>query len=381
MEAVVMINPGFWAGRRVLLTGHTGFKGAWLALWLRELGAEVYGFALPPPSDPSLHTLVRGGALVRDIMGDVRDLAAVRAAYAEARPDVVLHLAAQALVRPSFEDPVGTYATNVLGTVHVLEAARLQGDVQAVVVVTSDKAYENREWCWAYRESEAMGGYDPYSSSKGCAELVTAAYRRSFFAVTPDDNRAAIASARAGNVVGGGDWAVDRIVPDCVRAFLAGEKVALRNPQATRPWQHVLEPLAGYLLLAERLATAGAARVDFADAWNFGPNESDALPVGELVEILVRHWGEGAGWVDDSAPKPHEAHYLKVDSSKARARLGWRPVLGVQEALAWCADWYRRQAAGEAALSLCLEQITRYQARMSPAMSPAMSLARMPLPL
>jgi CDP-glucose 4,6-dehydratase len=373
MEAVDMINPGFWAGRRVLLTGHTGFKGAWLALWLRELGAEVYGFALPPPSDPSLYSLACGGALVRDIMGDVRDLAAVRGAYAEARPDVVLHLAAQALVRPSFEDPVGTYATNVLGTVHVLEAARLRGDVQAVVVVTSDKAYENREWHWAYRESEAMGGYDPYSSSKGCAELVTAAYRRSFFAVTPDDNRAAIASVRAGNVVGGGDWALDRIVPDCVRAFLAGDKVALRNPQATRPWQHVLEPLAGYLLLAERLATAGAARVDFAEAWNFGPSESDALPVGELVEILVRHWGEGTGWVDDTAPKPHEAFYLKVDSSKARARLGWRPVLGVHEALAWCADWYRRQAAGEAALSLCLEQIARYQARMSP--------ARIPLPL
>jgi len=328
MEAVGMIDPGFWAGRRVLLTGHTGFKGAWLALWLRELGAEVYGFALPPPSDPSLYTLACGGALARDTMGDVRDLAAVRAAYAEARPDVVLHLAAQALVRPSFEDPVGTYATNVLGTVHVLE---------------------------------------------GCAELVTSAYRRSFFAVTPDDNRAAVASARAGNVVGGGDWALDRIVPDCVRAFLAGEKVALRNPQATRPWQHVLEPLAGYLLLAERLATAGTARVDFADAWNFGPSDSDALPVGELVEILAQHWGEGAGWVDDSAPKPHEAHYLKVDSSKARARLGWRPVLGVQEALAWCADWYRRQATGEAALNLCLEQIARYQARMSP--------ARMPLPL
>jgi CDP-glucose 4,6-dehydratase len=381
MEAVVVINPGFWAGRRVLLTGHTGFKGAWLALWLRELGAEIYGFALPPPSDPSLYSLACGGALVRDIMGDVRDLAAVRAAYAEARPDVVLHLAAQALVRPSFEDPVGTYATNVLGTVHVLEAARLRGDVQAVVVVTSDKAYENREWHWAYRETEAMGGYDPYSSSKGCAELVTSAYRRSFFAVTPDDNRAAVASARAGNVVGGGDWALDRIVPDCVRAFLAGDKVALRNPQATRPWQHVLEPLAGYLLLAERLATAGAARVDFADAWNFGPNESDALPVGELVEILVRHWGEGAGWVGDTAPQPHEAHYLKVDSSKARARLGWRPVLGVHEALAWCADWYRRQAAGEAARSLCLEQIACYQARMSPAMPLAMPPGRMPLPL
>ncbi len=362
-----MLNPGFWAGRRVLLTGHSGFKGAWLAQWLRQLGAEVHGFALPPPSEPSLYALACGGALARDMMGDLRDLNAVRAVFAAARPEVVLHLAAQALVRPSFEDPVGTFATNVLGTVHVLEAARQQGGVQAMVVVTSDKAYENREWHWAYREDEAMGGHDPYSASKGCSELVTAAYRRSFFGLGPAGEGTAIGSARAGNVIGGGDWALDRIVPDCIRAFLAGQKVALRNPQSTRPWQHVLEPLAGYLLLAERLASPGAARAQYAEGWNFGPAEADALPVRELVDILAQHWGAGAGWVGDHTPKPHEANYLKVDASKARARLGWRPVLGVAEALAWSAEWYRRQAAGEAAHSLCLEQIARYQARMAPA--------------
>lgn len=349
----------FWRGRRVLLTGHTGFKGAWLALWLAQMGARVTGFALAPPSAPSLHALACGGVLADDIIGDLRDAAAVDAAYARARPEVVLHLAAQALVRSSFADPVATYATNVMGTVHVLDAARRQGGVAALVVVTSDKAYENREWHWAYREDEAMGGHDPYSSSKGCAELVTAAFRRSYFA---QDGATAVATARAGNVIGGGDWAADRVVPDCVRAFAAGEKVALRSPGATRPWQHVLEPLAGYLALAERLATAGdGAR--FAQGWNFGPAEADAVPVGELVATLARFWGGDAGWELDARPQPHEAHCLKLDASKARALLGWRPALGLADALEWTVAWYRRQARGEDARALCLDQIARYRAR------------------
>jgi len=237
--------------------------------------------------------------------------------------------------------------------------------VRAFVVVTSEKAYENREWHWAYREDEAMGGYDPYSSSKGCAELVTAAYRRSYFAPGTPGAGTGIGSARAGNVIGGGDWALDRLVPDCIRAFQRGEAVAIRNPQSTRPWQHVLEPLAGYLMLAERLA--GPEGASFAEGWNFGPAESDALSVGEVVEILVRHWGQGARWTGDHTPKPHEARYLKVDASKARGRLGWRPALDVNEALAWSVEWYRRQAQGESARDLCLEQIARYEARMTPA--------------
>jgi len=363
VEALVMPDPGFWSRRRVLVTGHTGFKGAWLSLWLTSLGAEVSGFALPPPTEPSLFDLAARDAMARDIRGDLRDLGAVQDAFAAARPDIVLHLAAQSLVRPSFEDPVGTYATNVLGTVHVLDAARKQGGVRAFLVVTSDKAYENREWHWAYREDEPMGGHDPYSSSKGCAELVTSAYRRSFFAPGTPGAGTAVASARAGNVIGGGDWALDRLLPDCIRAFLRNEPVAIRNPQSTRPWQHVLEPLAGYLMLAERLCGTDAA--SFAEGWNFGPAEADALSVGEVVDILVRHWGGTAAWNGDHSPKPHEARYLKVDASKARARLGWTPTLTVQEALAWSVDWYRRQAQGESARDLCLDQIARFTARMN----------------
>ena len=369
LEMLVMPDRGFWANRRVLITGHTGFKGAWLTLWLRELGAEVSGLALPPATDPALFSLACGDALAHNSFADLRDPAAVRDAFAATRPEVVIHLAAQSLVRPSFEDPVGTYATNVMGTVHVLEAARHQNSVRALLVVTSDKAYENREWHWAYREDEAMGGHDPYSSSKGCAELVTAAYRRSFFAAGTTGQGTGVASARAGNVIGGGDWALDRLVPDCARAFLRGDKVMIRNPHSTRPWQHVLEPLAGYLMLAERLA--GPDRDRFAAAWNFGPRESDALSVGEVVDIVARQWGGTAGWEGDHSPKPHEARYLKVDASKARAQLGWRPVLDVHEALAWSVDWYRRQAAGESARDLCLEQIACFEARMTAARMPS----------
>lgn len=352
MESLVNPSRTFWKGCRVLVTGHTGFKGAWLVLWLESLGAEVGGLALDPPSAPSLHALAPGRGT--RAVADVRDAAAVAERVERLRPEVIFHLAAQALVRPSYADPVGTYATNVMGTVHVLEAARRVGGVSAVVNVTSDKCYENREWPWAYREDEAMGGFDPYSSSKGCAELITAAYRRSYFGA----GGPAIASARAGNVVGGGDWALDRIVPDCVRAFSARKPAVVRCPGATRPWQHVLEPLCGYILLAERLCADGAAA---AEAWNFGPSDEGEQPVSAVVQTLVDLWGEGAAWTTTDAPQPHEANYLKIDASKARRRLGWRPRLTFARTLAWTVEWYRRQAAGEDARDLCLAQIDAYQ--------------------
>ena len=308
------MNPKFWAGKRVFVTGHTGFKGAWLALWLTSLGARVAGYALRPTTAPSLWQLVEEKAGISSTIADIRDLAALLKAVESFQPEIVLHLAAQSLVRPSYEDPVGTYATNVMGTVHVLEAVRRARGVRAVVNVTSDKCYENLETGQAYRESDPMGGRDPYSSSKGCAELVTAAYRASFYGGGP-----ALASARAGNVIGGGDWAADRIVPDTVRAVVAGEAVKVRNPRAIRPWQHVLEPLAGYLQLAERLCEAPG---EYAEGWNFGPNDEDAVPVETIVSTVTRLWGPPARWEADRKEHPHEAHFLKLDSSKARKRLG-----------------------------------------------------------
>lgn len=349
-------DPTFWSGRSVLVTGHTGFKGAWLALWLGRLGARVTGFALAPEHEPSLYGLM-GADGCESRIADIRDRDAVRACLEAARPTVVLHLAAQALVRPSYGDPVGTYGTNVMGTVHLLEAVRTVGGVEAVVVITSDKCYENREWPWPYRENEPMGGHDPYSSSKGCAELVTAAYRASFF-TGPDATR--IATARAGNVFGGGDWSVDRLLPDIVRAFGSGKPVEIRNPAAVRPWQHVLEPLAGYLGLAESLA--GQEGAGCAEAWNFGPAEDDCRPVSHLVERLAAGWGNGASWRLAPGPHPHEAAFLKVDSSKARARLNWTRRLPLDEALAWTAEWYRAQRDGADARTLTLDQIARYEA-------------------
>jgi len=350
---VVNPNPSFWRGRRVLLTGHTGFKGAWTALWLENLGAEVHGLALAPPSEPSLFALACDLGQ-RDRRVDIRDCDAVLSHVRDICPDIVIHMAAQSLVRPSYRDPVATYAVNVMGLVHLLEAVRQTPSIRAIVNVTSDKCYENREWLWAYREDEPMGGYDPYSSSKGCAELVTSAWRRSFWAA---DGAPALASARAGNVIGGGDWALDRIVPDCVRAFSAGEIVTLRNPSAVRPWQHVLEPVCGYLLLAERLAERG---MSFAEGWNFGPSEAAALPVAEVVRILACHW-EGATWATDPGPQLHEAAFLKIDASKAKARLGWYPRLTIDDALRWTAQWHCRHALGEKAADLCREQIIQFQ--------------------
>jgi CDP-glucose 4,6-dehydratase len=356
MEGLVNPDPTFWAGRRVLLLGHTGFKGSWLGLWLHRLGARVAGLALPPPTDPSLFALSGLRDLVPTTYADIRDLAAVRDATQAWAPEIVFHLAAQPLVRRSYREPVETYATNVMGTVHVLEAVRTTPSVRGVVVVTSDKCYENREWPWAYRENEAMGGHDPYSSSKGCAELVTAAYRRSFF--TGSDGRTVgIATARAGNVIGGGDWAEDRLLPDCVRALGAGHAIEIRNPHAIRPWQHTLEPLCGYLVLAERLIGNAAG---FGDAWNFGPAEDDARTVGWIVSRVTADWGPGATWTQTTADAPHESTTLKVDASRARMKLGWTPRLRLEDALDWTTAWYRRQAAGESARALTEEQLTRY---------------------
>jgi CDP-glucose 4,6-dehydratase len=344
-----------WRGRRVLITGHTGFKGSWLSLWLHALGAEVTGFALPPPSDPSLFDAARIDALIEHHEGDVRDLAAVRAMVEASRPEVIFHLAAQPLVRLSYREPVETYATNVMGTVHVLEAARRAPGVKAIVCVTSDKCYENREWVWPYRESDPMGGHDPYSSSKGCAELVAAAYRSSFFANGPG-----LATVRAGNVIGGGDWATDRLIPDLVRAFEAGASPLIRSPDSVRPWQHVLEALGGYLQIAGHLL---AGKRQFAEGWNFGPSDEDARSVSWIVERLRAAWGEGAPAIDDTGPRQHEAGLLRLDSSKARAALGWQPVLRLEQALAWITDWHKAVGGGEDARAITLQQIADYQAR------------------
>lgn len=351
---VTSVNAAFWRGRRVLVTGHTGFKGGWLCLWLKALGAEVSGYALAPPTTPSLCEVAGVESGMRATRADVRDLGALRRAVEESGAEIILHLAAQALVRRSYADPVDTYSANVMGTVHVLEVARHAPAVRAVVVVTSDKCYENREWVWGYRENEPMGGHDPYSNSKGCAELVTAAYRQSFLAAA----RRQVASARAGNVIGGGDWAEDRLVPDIIRAMQRGDAVSIRSPGAIRPWQHVLEPLSGYLLLAQRLCESGA---DVADGWNFGPADSDARPVQDVVGRITELWGDGARWALDANPHPHEAHYLKLDCSRARQLLGWRPRLALGDALQWTVEWYRAHGAGADMNAFCLEQIARYQ--------------------
>lgn len=352
MENLVA-NPSFWLGKRVLVTGHTGFKGGWLTLWLKEMGAEVAGYALAPPTRSGLFDTARVADGITSVIADIRDHERLKSVVAAHRPEIVFHLAAQALVRPSYEDPAGTYAINVMGTVNLLEAVRQAGGVRAVVNVTSDKCYENREWVWPYRENEALGGYDPYSSSKACAELVTAAYRSSFFG-----GGTALASARAGNVIGGGDWARDRLVPDIMRAFLDGRPVTLRNPGAIRPWQHVLEPLNGYLLLAQRLCEEGAA---FAEAWNFGPAAEDARTVSWIVERLSAEWGEGAACEHDRAAQPHEAGTLKLDSSKARARLGWRPMLPLGTALEWVIVWHRACDEGRDMRNVTLGQIAEYR--------------------
>lgn len=349
----MLVKSSPWSGRRVLVTGHTGFKGGWLSLWLHQLGADVTGFALPAPTDPSFFEQTRLGELVRHVEGDVRDPAAVERVIAETRPEVIFHLAAQPLVRYSYDHPVETFASNVMGTVHVLDSCRRVEGVQAVVCITTDKCYENREWVWPYREDDPMGGFDPYSSSKGATELAIAAYRRSYFA----KDGPAIASVRAGNVIGGGDWALDRLVPDLVRALLAGERPVIRSPRSIRPWQHVLEALSGYVLLAERLLDGDRS---FATAFNFGPSDDDARPVSWMVERMLAHWGAGQGWDQPDGPQPHEAVLLKLDCSKARAMLGWSPRLKLDAALEKVVSWHRAVAGGDDARAISCQQLQEY---------------------
>ncbi len=349
------MSAAFWRGRRVFLTGHTGFKGGWLALWLAEMGAEVHGYALPPPTGPSLFEVAHvERRLASSTIADVRDAAALTAAVRAARPEVVFHLAAQPLVRQSYRAPVETYATNVMGVVHLLEAVRAVDGVRAVVNVTTDKCYENDGRAQPYREGDPMGGHDPYSSSKGCAELVTAAWRRSFL----EARGVRVATGRAGNVIGGGDWAGDRLVPDFLRAIDAGQELVIRSPEATRPWQHVLEPVSGYLRLAQRLCEDGQT---FDGAWNFGPPLQDAKPVRWIVERLCKGV-PGASWRVDAAPQPHEAHMLSLDNAKARERLGWKPRWSIEEALARTLEWHLAWRKGADMQAHCLAQLRAYEA-------------------
>ncbi len=352
------MTPAFWKGKRVFITGHTGFKGGWLSLWLQALGAEVTGFALDPATDPNLFSSAQVGQGMCSIIGDIRDHAALSAALTEAKPEIVVHMAAQPLVRYSYHHPVETYQTNVMGTVHLLEAVRSSDSVNSVLVVTSDKCYENRERKQGYREDEAMGGFDPYSSSKGCAELVVAAYRKSFF---DQGRRIAIATARAGNVIGGGDWSEDRLIPDMVRAFSSAQCVSIRNPGAVRPWQHVLDALHGYLLLLERMYENPGR---FSGAWNFGPEDHDARDVGWIVARFADYWGDAHWQIEQDAENLHEAGLLTLDCSKARNKLNWHPVLTLEQTLAWIADWYHGFYDGADITAISSEQLALFQSRV-----------------
>ena len=349
------VSPSFWKGKKVFVTGHTGFKGSWLSLWLQDMGAVVKGYALEPNTTPNLFTEAKVGQNMDSEIGDITDLKRITDSMVAFNPEVLIHMAAQPLVRLSYQEPVLTYATNVMGTVNVLEAARKCSKLKAIVSVTTDKCYENKEWAWGYRENEPMGGHDPYSSSKGCAELVTAAYRKSFF---NENNSAFLASARAGNVIGGGDWSDDRLIPDILKAFEKNEPVIVRNPMATRPWQHVLEPLSGYLVLAQNLYEEVG---EFAEGWNFGPKDEDCKSVSWILDKMVAKWGKGAAWELDKNNNPHEAGYLKLDCSKAAMQLNWRPKWNLEDTLESIINWHQHYLSGKNSKEQCLLEIAKYQ--------------------
>ena len=348
------VNPSFWKNKRVYITGISGFKGSWMSLWLDSMGAIVKGYSLKPNTNPNLFSKISFSANVVSEIGDIRDLDQISQSMSDFNPDILIHMAAQPLVRLSYEDPVDTYSTNVIGTVNTLEAARKSKSLKAIVSITTDKCYENREWHWGYRESDPMGGHDPYSSSKGCAELVISAYRRSFFSST---NTASLASARAGNVIGGGDWSDDRLIPDILNAFEKSEPVTIRNPNSTRPWQHVLEPISGYLLLAENLYNHGNS---FAEGWNFGPKNEGCKSVEWILEKMVANWGDGASWKIDEQNNPHEANFLKLDCSKAANRLKWEPKWTLEETLQMITDWHYNYLNGNDIKLECLKEIEKY---------------------
>ena len=344
----------FWSGKKVLITGHTGFKGSWLAFWLKMLGAEICGYSLAPEIEPNLFKDLELEKKMRSILGDIRDLPHFEKTVQSFQPEIVFHLAAQSLVRKSYKEPLETYTTNVIGTVNILESIRRTDSVKSVVIITTDKVYENKEWHWAYRENERLGGFDPYSSSKACAELAVSAYRNSFFGASD----CLIATARAGNVIGGGDWSEDRLLPDVFRSLVFGEKLEIRNPDSIRPWQHLLEPLDGYMKLAEKLY---ASEKNFAEAWNFGPAEEDSKPVGWILDEVKRVWREPVNWEIDKSIQPHEAKNLKLDSTKAKSELNWLPKLSLNEAVKLTTEWYRAFKEKVDLVELTSNQINFYQ--------------------
>ncbi len=353
-----MVDKKFWKNKRVYLTGHTGFKGSWLSLWLNSMGAEVKGYALEPATTPSLFQEAKIAEKIQSEIGDIRNLEQLQASMLEFNPDILIHMAAQPLVRLSYKEPIETYETNVMGTVKVLEAARSCPSIKSIVSVTTDKCYENKEWVWGYREDEAMGGHDPYSSSKGCAELVTSAYRRSFM----QEKGIGLASARAGNVIGGGDWSDDRLIPDILNAFENKQAVIIRNPKSTRPWQHVLEPLSGYLVLAQRLYEAPQ---NYAEGWNFGPKDEDAKPVDWILDQMVDKWQGDASWQLDGNAHPHEAGFLKLDIAKAKSRLDWQPTWHLEQTLERIIQWHQSWLNKEDMQGICLNEINEYMRDMN----------------
>ena len=353
-------QPAFsWCNKRVFLTGHTGFKGGWLALWLSHLGANVRGYALDPSTTPSFFDAARLSEKIEDLRGDIRNPATLDSAIQSFAPEVIFHLAAQPLVRASYHDPIATYETNVIGTARILDCVRRTPSVRAVVVVTTDKCYENQETLRPYKETDPLGGYDPYSSSKACAEIATASFRQSYFHPSKlAEHKVAIATARAGNVIGGGDWSTDRLIPDLVRGFLSNTPVLIRHPHAIRPWQHVLEPLHGYLKLAEKLLTHNLM---YATAYNFGPVESDAQSVSWVADRMATSWGDNASWVLDKSPSPHEAHYLNLDATRAHSDLAWNPCLNLETALHWLVEWYEAHYAGADMQAFTIDQVSAYE--------------------